>query len=177
LKASLTTEVNHVACPNPECSSSDGYSVDPKTGWGKCFVCNYKVPPKGIVSNKDKDISERGVHTEHVTPLTDVFREINHRSISKEAVKKYQIDVVLNNEKVEARYPYFKNGVHVANKIRTKDKKFYWEGERDNVRSVELYGQHLFPTGSARQITLVEGEYDAPACLDFTWQQVSRCIR
>jgi hypothetical protein len=90
------------------------------------------VPPKGIVSNKDKDISERGVHTEHVTPLTDVFHAANHRGISKQAIQKYEIDVVLNDEKVEARYPYYKDGKHVANKIRTKDKKFSWEYEIRN---------------------------------------------
>jgi hypothetical protein len=71
----------------------------------------------------------------------------------------------MNDEKVEARYPYFIEGKHVANKVRTKDKKFWWEYEsrQRKVNKVELYGQHLFPAGSAKAITVVEGEYDAPA--------------
>jgi twinkle protein len=62
---------------------------------------------------------------------------------------------------VEARYPYFKDGKHVANKVRYHGKKFSWEGM--DKKDVELFGQHLFPTGSAKAVTLVEGEYDAPS--------------
>jgi twinkle protein len=107
--------------------------------------------------------SERGCRTEQVTPATTVFHEVTHRCISRAAAKKYGIDVVQNHDTIEARYPYYIAGKHVANKVRTKDKKFYWEGGRDNVRKVELYGQGLFQPGSAQQITVVEGEYDAPA--------------
>jgi twinkle protein len=92
-----------------------------------------------------------------------VFHGITHRKISKAAAEKYKVDLDLSDNEVEARYPYFKEGRHVANKIRTKDKKFYWEGGREAVKAVELYGQHLFPPGSAKQVTVVEGEYDAPA--------------
>jgi twinkle protein len=99
-----------------------------------------------------------------LTPVTTVHHEVAHRSISKQAAQKYGIDVVLNDDRIEARYPYYIEGKHVANKVRTKDKKFWWEYEdKANINKVELYGQHLFPPGSAKQITVVEGEYDAPA--------------
>lgn len=104
------------------------------------------------------------MRTEEVTPLTTVFHAIDHRGLSKQAAQKYSIDLNLDPfSEIEARYPYFKEGKHVANKVRTTDKKFYWEGGRDAVRSVELYGQQMFPPGSAKQVTVVEGEYDAPA--------------
>jgi hypothetical protein len=70
-----------------------------------------------------------------VTPVTDVFRLIDHRSIPKSAVEKYKIDVVLNDAKVEARYPYFVDGVHTGNKVRTKDKKFFVEGDVNMMRN------------------------------------------
>jgi twinkle protein len=99
-----------------------------------------------------------------LTPPTTVYHAVDHRKINLQAAQKYGIDVVLNDDRVEARYPYFISGKHVANKVRTKDKKFWWEYEsKDNINKVELFGQHLFPSGSAKQITLVEGEYDAPA--------------
>ena len=64
------------------------------------------------------------------------------------------------DQDVAHRYPYFKDGVHVGNKVRRRSEKaFYWEGENDG----ELFGQHLFPPGSAKAITLVEGELDAPS--------------
>jgi twinkle protein len=71
--------------------------------------------------------------------------------------------VVLNDDKVEARYPYYKDGKHVANKIRYKGKKFSWEYvDKEQCNTAELFGQHLFTPGQ-KAITVVEGEYDAPA--------------
>jgi len=75
---------------------------------------------------------------------------------------KYGIDVNMNKSiDVGHRYPYFKDGRHVANKVRRRSEKaFYWEGDPTDA---ELFGQHLFPPGSAKAITLVEGELDAPS--------------
>lgn len=164
---------SHLPCPSPKCTSSDGFSIDPKTGWGKCFVCEINVPPTKLkeVNPIDSNLaSNSGVsnllHPQRrltVTPVTTVFHEARHRAIPKSAVEKYRIDLVQGDGVVEARYPYYKDGKHVANKVRTKDKKFFWEGEKDSVNNVELYGQHLFPPGSAKAITVVEGEYDAPS--------------
>jgi twinkle protein len=95
------------------------------------------------------------------TPLTTVFRAAENRGIPKSAVEKFQIDIVQNNAFVEARYPYFKNGKHVANKVRGHGKKFIWEGM--DKKDVELFGQHLFPPNPKLQVTVVEGEYDAAA--------------
>lgn len=166
----MKVNASHTRCPNPDCSSSDGYSVDPETGWGKCFVCNHNVPPAKTAGKKDIVVEKhRGIVRKEITPLAEVFHEIPHRGISKQAAQKYSIDLDLSDTEVEARYPWFKDGVHVANKIRYKDKEarkaagkapFSWEGSPQNV---ELYGQHLFPPGSAKQITVVEGEYDAPS--------------
>lgn len=164
----IPPQVKHGPCPNPNCTSSDGYSVDPKTGWGKCFVCDVNVPPKGEKDGRrltsvvdDDNPVHRSLLTKSVTPLAEVYHAIKHRRISKQAAEKYRIDLDLSDGKVEARYPYFKDGKHVANHIRLKVKgDFPWEGKSQNI---ELFGQHLFPPGSAKQITVVEGEYDAPA--------------
>jgi twinkle protein len=97
-----------------------------------------------------------------LTPTTDVFRAIPKRGLPEEAIKKYCIDVNLDKETdVAHRYPYFKDGAHVANKVRKRsEKKFYYEGDNSDA---ELFGQSLFPPGSAQQITVVEGELDAPS--------------
>ncbi|CAN5950620.1 unnamed protein product [Sphagnum jensenii] len=59
-------------------------------------------------------------------------------------------------------FPYYHpdGRTHLANKIRYPDKEFSVEGD---LRHSGLFGQHLFPAGSAKFITIVEGEYDAPA--------------
>lgn len=97
-----------------------------------------------------------------ITPLTNVFRALTKRGIPEEAVKKYQIDVCTDKTAdVAHRYPYFKNGQHVANKVRKRSEKtFFYEGDPTDA---ELFGQHLFPPGSAKAITVVEGELDAPS--------------
>lgn len=97
-----------------------------------------------------------------LTPPTTVFRELPRRGLPEDAIRKYQIDINLDKDvDVGHRYPYFKDGRHVSNKVRKRsEKSFYWEGDpHDN----ELFGQHLFPAGSAKAITVVEGELDAPS--------------
>jgi twinkle protein len=167
LNTSLTTASNqtHLPCPSASCTSSDGYSVDPKTGWGKCFVCNYRQPPEGkgsaLISTSDSVRNDRDNSVARsITPVTDVYRAAEHRGIPRSAVEKFKIDLVQNDEKLEARYPYYKDGKHVANKVRSKDKKFYWEGES---KEIELFGQSLFSPNPKLQVTVVEGEYDAAA--------------
>lgn len=163
---------SHLPCP--KCTSSDGFSIDPN-GWGHCFVCEVNIPPKGLKNeSKREEVSERGVRTEEVTKVTDVFHGLPARGLTKTAIQKYGIDIDLSDGDVEARYPYYIEGKHVANKIRgirevlkdgavVRKKTFWWEGGREAVNKVELFGQHLFPAGSAKQITIVEGEYDAPS--------------
>jgi twinkle protein len=61
----------------------------------------------------------------------------------------------------------------LSNKVRTPDKDFYVEGD---LKHSGLFGQQLFPAGSAKFITLVEGEYDAPAAFELMgsrWPVVS----
>lgn len=97
-----------------------------------------------------------------LTPLTDVFRAIPRRGLEEEDIRKFGIDVVMDKESSAGhRYPFFRNGIHVANQVRRRGAKgFYWEGDNTDV---ELFGQHLFPAGCADQITIVEGCIDAPS--------------
>lgn len=97
-----------------------------------------------------------------LTPSTQVFRGIPRRGLTEAAIKKYGIDINLNKDvDVAHRYPYYKDGHHVANKVRRRlEKNFYWEGDD---KAAELFGQHLFPPASAKALTLVEGELDAPS--------------
>jgi twinkle protein len=95
-----------------------------------------------------------------VTPISDVYRAIPRRGLTKDSIEKYQIDINMDKDvDVAHRYPYFKDGHHIANKVRRRETKdFYWEGL---AKGVELYGQNLFPAGGSRAVTIVEGELDA----------------
>ncbi len=152
--------LHHVACR--ACGSSDGRAVY-DDGHTFCFVCPASTAYGKTDGSPPVYREEReGDYKIDITPITDVFRAVPKRGLTKDSIQRYQIDINLDKEvNVAHRYPYFKDGQHVANKIRTRDKKdFYWEG---NAKGVELYGQSLFPPGSAKAITVVEGEIDAPS--------------
>lgn len=152
--------VEHGDCK--ECGSSDG------VGWyddghGSCFVCTkYYHNRDGEPSAERKKEAKPLSNAIPVTPLTDVFRALPGRGLPEEAVKKYKIDVNLDKDvDIAHRYPYFKDGVHVANKVRKRSEKAFWyEGDKSEG---ELFGQSVFPAGSAKAVTVVEGELDAPS--------------
>lgn len=142
--------------PCSDCGSSDG------VGWyddghGVCFVCSAYHAGEKVTKREARKLSDI-----NLTPATDVFRGIPRRGLTEESIKKYGIDVNVDKTvDVAHRYPYYSKGQHVANKVRKRSEKTFWyEGDKSDA---ELFGQHLFPAGSAKSITLVEGELDAPS--------------
>lgn len=152
--------LHHEACP--VCGSSDANAVY-DDGHTHCFSCNAHTAATDT-RHRSPAKPERSLRIKNtnLTPVTDVFRAIPRRGLTEDSIEKYQIDINLNKEvDVAHRYPYFKNGEHVANKVRRRETKdFYWEG---NPKGAELFGQSLFPANSAKAITIVEGELDAPS--------------
>lgn len=148
--------VRHTSCA--KCGSSDGNALY-SDGSTHCFVC------KKTEGTSDIEAPPKEKRTIPLTPLTDVFRDFKQRGLSSASVKRYGVDVDLSSNDTEARYPLFSNGVHVANKVRRKDKNFHYEGKAENL---ELFGQHAFPAGSAKSITVVEGQDDALATFELT---------
>lgn len=142
--------------PCPSCPSSDGYTIDPKTGWGHCFVCSLNVPPGKV---KDKLEAKRGKNKNDgpITPIPDAgWGTPAERGISRATAEKYKIWTAADGS---SYFPAYSDGQHVGTKKRFGEKEFKWEGKSDG----ELFGSWLFPRGSAKAITLTEGEYDAAA--------------
>jgi twinkle protein len=149
--------LHHDSCD--DCGSSDALGVY-DDGHTYCFVCS-----KSKQNKRQDTLSEKGLKTRDITQLATVFRAIPKRGLTEEAIKKYNIDVCMDKEQdVARRYPYFKDGLHVANKVRKRtEKAFYWEAEsKEDINGCELFGQHLFPAGG-KAVTVVEGEDDAPS--------------
>jgi twinkle protein len=107
---------------------------------------NEDVEPKLVVDNDDR-----------LRPLPDNWNALPDRGISAATAQKYRV------WKEDGCYffPSFKEGKMVGYKMRTEDKRFKWKGKQ-----AELFGQYLFPPGSAKQITVVEGEFDAMAAFE-----------
>lgn len=150
------------ACPRvDECGSSDAYFVQ-DNGWGHCFSCGSNFPP---VNNKDAPWEVEQKVKKHpskaLSPLTEVFRPFPVRGFSKETIERYKVHVGKEDDLFEAKYPCFTpDGEYVAAKVRYQNKKFSVEGD---INASGLFGRHAFPPGSAKAITVVEGQDDALA--------------
>jgi twinkle protein len=154
--------MKHLSCE--ECGSSDANSLY-DDGHTHCFSC-------GIT--KFLNQKRNSTTTSTLTPIN--FKQINtllDRHISKSSAEKYQI--WRDPENGTTYFPYYEGDgrTHFSNKVRYSDKKFSVEGD---IAHSGLFGQQLFPPGSAKFITLVEGEYDAPAAYELMgsrWPVVS----
>jgi len=151
--------------PCPDCGSRDNLAIYDdhehcfSEGCGRhVYYDNYKE-------------TRKLAHTEDVKPraLTALPRKempgIEHRGLERATVNKYQVTVSQNPDGPgEAIFPRFKEGEHVANQVRLKDKQFRVEG---TIKGAELFGQCAFQPGG-KSVTLTEGYYDTLAAYQLT---------
>lgn len=153
----------------PKCGSGSNKSGTPaytiyEDGHGYCFSCEYYSPP----NSKSNNGNIKKGNMEKIRGLATEFTNIAERGIAREVAEKYGVtyypDAAKNKRDLIA-YPFFDSAnKHIANEIRTRhgSPKFYWEGDKNN-KTKKLFGQQLFPEGSAPTITVVEGCDDAMA--------------
>jgi twinkle protein len=153
-----STFIRHSECP--KCGSKNNLAV--YSDHSICFTdgCDY------YEGNKTK---ERPIENETKKPLTALPRKempgIQHRGIDKATVSKYQVTVSQNPDGPgEAIFPRFKEGEHVANQVRLKNKEFRVEG---TIKGAELFGQSAFQAGG-KYLTITEGYYDTLAAYQIT---------
>lgn len=96
-----------------------------------------------------------------VVPVdTTKFVALEDRGITQTTAAFYNIWINDNKDHV---YPFYSQDgkSHVANQFRTSGQKgFLSQGD---YTKAGLFGQQLFPPGSAKQITITEGALDAPS--------------
>jgi twinkle protein len=141
--------IRHSSCDN--CGSSDANSIY-NDGHTHCFACGITTFPSDNNKNERLEIKE-------LTPLGKSYTALEDRKISRASAEKYGIW----RDKDTTYFPYFIGETHGSNKVRGPDKSFFVEGDMGHSG---LFGEQVFPAGSAKFITLVEGEYDAPAAFE-----------
>lgn len=161
--------------PCPCGKSSDAFSIQ-SNGWGRCFSgkCGGKnfspeqLENYNIVNSSVAKTMEAVKVKRELTPITHTFHDVRWRGLTKDTLTRYKInlDPVAN----VAKAPLFdkETNDHVANKVREAGKKFYQEGSPQNLA---LFGQHAFPAGSAKAITVTEGYEDSMAVYQMTGSQ------
>lgn len=172
------SELNGLDCP---CGLHKGcFSVNPDNGWGKCFSGScleggkkHNFPPgtfdiPGVtlpeVTEQDEEPRKKNSSKSEFTSLSTHFRAYPQRGLSEDTIKQYKVDVGGPNAKYEAKYPLFSlEGYHVGNKVRYPEKKFVHEG---SSKGLGLFGRHVFGPGSAKAITVTEGQDDAMAVFE-----------
>lgn len=156
--------IRHVACDS--CGSTDANSLY-GDGHTHCFSC-------GETKFQDGENNEQRIASvaKDLTQISKTFKDLTDRRISRASAEKYQVH---RTENGTTYFPFYASDgrTHLANKGRTPEKEFFVEGD---LKHSGLFGQQLFPAGSAKFITLVEGEYDALAAYELVgsrWPVVS----
>jgi len=149
-------EIPHLECPFLGCDSSDAFSYN-TNGYGRCHSCERKYPSAAKLKPWAREVYPAVGNEEEPPPVEIVHKRTykEYRGISKETMKFYGC-VTDHNEGGEAfqhSYTYPNGGI----KYRVFPKTF----RAKNFKSDELYGMDKFPAGSAKAVTITEGELDA----------------
>lgn len=153
------TFVRHTSCD--ACGSTDANGVY-DDGHTFCFSCNTYISEPGGTSANDNQpaaISNQG-QAKQKDLLQGEAKALSARNLTEETCRRF--DYVMahyNGEPVQAALYRDKNGRAVAQKIRTKDKRFSIVGD---AKAMTLFGSHMWSTG--KKLVICEGEIDTMSC-------------
>ena len=153
------TFVRHTSCD--ACGSSDANGVY-DDGHTFCFSCHtYISEPDSQAVN---DNEPAAVHNQGQAKQKDLLqgeaKALSARNLTEETCRRF--DYILshhNGEPVQAALYRDKNGRAVAQKVRTKDKRFFITGD---AKAMTLFGSHLWSKG--KKLVVCEGEVDTMSC-------------
>lgn len=157
--------IEHTSCV--KCSSSDARAVY-DDGHSYCFACHSYFAGDGeqitVPTESAKQLKESRMQAAELYNRGEI-RPLPNRNISRDTCLKYGVKVVqVAGAGVSHLYPYYLNNKLIAvkqRKVETKD--FLSYGDQ---KAAELFGQHLFPAGGDKYITVCEGEEDALAAYE-----------
>ena len=150
--------VQHEPCDN--CGSSDAaarYSDDHVF----CFSCHHFTPPQH--NKKDNEVPTNAVADQgqavRQTLLQGEVQALPARGIAEETCRRFGYQVAdYRGEPVQAAVYRDDAGRPIAQKIRTRDKRFAWLGDGKSPR---LFGSHIWSRG--KKLCIAEGELDGMA--------------
>ena len=158
-------EMPHQPCPHPECSSSDAFCYNTEKMVGKCHSCDNPYPAKGVKYDQETlnkyPLKPRENTMNYVpkdirppTNFTNNSGFIPMRGITAATMEFYGVRTKSDADGPVAQEYVYPSG---GKKIRYWPKSF----SQDGLRSDELFGMNLWNAGSARYVTVTEGELDA----------------
>lgn len=169
------TEKPHQPCPYLACGSSDAFSFNYDKGVGQCFSCGQSYPKRGMRGEVDEGVAEcyplkhmdngfvsdrqeqryREIEEDLMDENTTKFTPDGFRGIRK-AVRDFYgcYGNMKDGDLASLVYTY----PDKSEKVRYLPKEF---ATRNSFKSDKLFGMEKFPAGSAKAVTITEGEEDA----------------
>ena len=152
------TDITHKPCPYEDCGSSDAFSYN-TGGFGKCHACNRSYPSKdrmfdwakGEYPTKENDLNNVFDYTPKRIEAPSSGKYVAFRGITAQTMQDY--NVLTYDDRQEYVYP--SGGI----KVRTLPEKSFYA--KNGFKGDELFGMNLYTAGSARKLTITEGELDA----------------
>lgn len=154
------SEISHQACPYVECGSSDAFSYNPDKMVGKCYSCGRGYPGRDEKFSWAQErypvesFTTMSSHHEDQAPKgSKIFS--SYRGIGDATMKFFNVKTLVDTSgtPIQQTYIYPSGG----EKIRRFPKSF----SAYNLKTDELFGMNLFPSGSSKFVTITEGELDA----------------
>lgn len=160
-------EISHQPCPHTDCNSSDAFSWNTEKQIGMCYSCGKPYPSKGMsvydwVSDEYPLKGNEGKETQMTTatklkvvePQTD-GHYMALRGIGKNTMEFYGVKTYNKDDDPFSHVYVYPNG---STKTRVFPKDFH---TGNGFKSDLLFGMDKFPAGTAKAITITEGELDA----------------
>lgn len=163
------SDLNHQPCPHESCGSSDAFSWSLEKHVGFCYSCGQAYPSKGMHvmdwaaeryplknDNINSDYEERTVSKANLKIVDDsngYFHPL--RGVLKGTMEFYNVKTFNQNDEPHNHVYVYPNG---STKTRVFPKDFH---TGNGFKSDMLFGMDKFPAGSARAVTITEGELDA----------------
>ena len=152
-------DIAHQPCPYVSCGSSDAFCYEDVKRVGKCHACNASYPSsqqmhdwaKDRYPTKGRDDMANVQYISSGRESQSEGRYTDMRGVSSHIMKSY--NVLTFDDRQEYVYP--SGGIKVR---RLQEKAFY---AKNGFKGDELFGMNLFPAGSAKYVTITEGELDA----------------
>jgi twinkle protein len=160
-------ELIHQQCPFENCGSSDAFSFNTDTKVGFCHSCGEGYPSKQPIFDWAKErypTKDKGYHMsviEHDSERFEGLRGITDRTMTfYKCSTQFQGSTPISQKYT---YPNGKSKYRVFPKTFTTDPGF---------PSNEFYGMNLFNGGSAKSVTITEGELDAMSAFQMLGSKV-----
>ena len=152
------SEIAHQPCPYEDCGSSDAFSYN-TGGFGKCHACSRGYPSKDRMfewakekyPTKENDLSNVFDYTPKRIESPASGKYVECRGVSPRTMEEY--GVLTYEDRQEYVYP--SGGI----KVRTFPEKAFYA--KNGFKGDELFGMNLYTAGSAKKLTITEGELDA----------------